>query len=99
MYVSDITKNAIHPSGMFQGSNMIVCVLLVSNSRGWYLAAPDDHEGAAMFDPDYNMMPPFFSTATNILLIKSNLSLNRAQPQSRLPCHAILVSSIEFSIT
>ena len=23
--------------------------------------------------PDYNMMPPFFSTATNILLIKSNL--------------------------
>ena len=26
-----------------------------------------------MFDPDYNMMPPFFSSATNILLIKSNL--------------------------
>ena len=23
--------------------------------------------------PDYNMMPPFFATATNILLIKSNL--------------------------
>ena len=23
--------------------------------------------------PDYNMIPPFFSTATNILLIKSNL--------------------------
>ena len=31
---------------MFKGSNMIVCVLLVSNSRGCYLAAPDDHEGA-----------------------------------------------------
>ena len=26
-----------------------------------------------MFDPDYNMMPPFFSTAINILLIISNL--------------------------
>ena len=26
-----------------------------------------------MFDPDYNMTPPFFSTATNILLIKCNL--------------------------
>ena len=52
---------------VFKGSNMIVCVLLVSISRGCCLAAPGDHEG------DYNMMPPFFSTATNILLIKSNL--------------------------
>ena len=26
-----------------------------------------------MFDPDYNMMPPLFSTATNILLMNSNL--------------------------
>ena len=26
-----------------------------------------------MFDPDYNMMSPFFSTATNILLIIGNL--------------------------
>ena len=67
---------------LFKGSNMIVCVLLVSNSRGCHLAAPGDHEGAAlgdrpaarqhlrefdtnnthtiMFDPDYNIMPPFF---------------------------------------
>ena len=28
-----------------KGSNMIVCVLLVSNSRGCCLAAPSDHEG------------------------------------------------------
>ena len=30
-----------------KGSNMIVCVLLVSNSRGCCLATPGDHEGAA----------------------------------------------------
>ena len=46
---------------------MNVCVLLVSNLRECCLAAPGDHEG------DFNMMPQFFSTATNILLIKSNL--------------------------
>ena len=28
---------------LFKGPNMIVCVLLVSNSRGWCLAAPGDH--------------------------------------------------------
>ena len=33
---------------MVKGSNMIVCVLLVSNSRGCCLAAPGDHEGAAL---------------------------------------------------
>ena len=32
----------------FKGSNMIVCVLLVSNSRGCCLAAPGDHEGAVI---------------------------------------------------
>ena len=31
---------------LLKGSNMIVCVLLVSNSRGCCLAAPGDHEGA-----------------------------------------------------
>ena len=46
----------------FKGSNMIVCALLVSNSRGCCLAAPGNHEGATIF-----------STVTNILLIKSNL--------------------------
>ena len=30
---------------------MIVCVLLVSNSRGCCLAVLGDHEGAAMLDP------------------------------------------------
>ena len=75
-----------------KGSNMIVCVLLVSNSRGCCLAgrlrghSPSDRPAARqhprefdtnnthtiMFDPDYNMTPPFFSTAANILLIKSN---------------------------
>ena len=45
---------------------MIVCVLLVSNSRGCCLAAPGNNEAY------YTMMPPF-STATNILLIKRNL--------------------------
>ena len=48
---------------IFKESNMIMCVLLVSNSRGCCLAAPGDHEGAATI----------FSTATNILSIKSNL--------------------------
>ena len=32
---------------MLKGSNMIVCVLLVSNSWGCCLAAPGNHEGAA----------------------------------------------------
>ena len=64
---------------MFKGSNTIVCVLLVSNSQGFCLAAPGDHEGAARviaprrdntrFDPDYNMMPQCFAQQ----LIKSNL--------------------------
>ena len=63
---------------------MIVCVLLVSNSRGH---SPSDRPAARqhprefdtnnahtiMFDTDYNMMPPFLSTATNILLIEGNL--------------------------
>ena len=74
-----------------KGSNMIVCVLLVSNSRGCCLVAPGitraqpewspcsetTPEGVwhqqYTHNPDYNMMSPFFSTATNILLIKSNL--------------------------
>ena len=30
---------------LIKGSNMIVCVLLVSNPRGCCLAAPGDHEG------------------------------------------------------
>ena len=34
-------------SVLIKGSNMIVCVLLVSSSRGWCLAALGDHEGAA----------------------------------------------------
>ena len=42
---------------------MIVCVSLVSNSRGCCLAAPGDHEGAATI----------LSTAANILLMKNNL--------------------------
>ena len=71
----------------FKGSIMIVCVLLprrAGRSRG---RNPSDRPAARqhprefdtnnthtiMFDPDYNMMPHFFSTATNILLIKSNL--------------------------
>ena len=50
---------------MIKGSNMIVCVLLVSNARGCCLAAPGNHEfdtnntHTIMFDPDYNMIPPF----------------------------------------
>ena len=35
------------PTSLLKGSNMIVCVLLVSKSRGCCLAAPGDHEGAA----------------------------------------------------
>ena len=31
---------------LLKGSNMIVCVLLVSNSRGCCLTAPGNHEGA-----------------------------------------------------
>ena len=33
---------------IIKGTHMIVCVLLVSNSRGCCLAAPGDHEGAAL---------------------------------------------------
>ena len=33
--------------GIIKGSNMIVCVLLASNSRGCSLAAPGDDEGVA----------------------------------------------------
>ena len=45
---------------MFRGPNMIVCVLLVSNSRGFCFTAPGDHDAT------------IFPTATNTLLIKSN---------------------------
>ena len=34
-------------AALFKGSNMILCVLLVSSSRGCCLAAPGDHGGAA----------------------------------------------------
>ena len=69
---------------------MIVCVLLVSNSGvvsprqaiPWAQPAARQHPRefdtnnthTSMLDPDYNTMPPFFSTATDILLIKSNLN-------------------------
>ena len=79
---------------VIKGSNMIVCVLLVSNSLGCCLAAPGDHKGAARViapwrDNTWGSLTPtihtqsclipiitwchHFSTATNILLIKSNL--------------------------
>ena len=46
--LSPIRRQAIiWTNAGFKGSNMIVCVLLVSNSRGCCLAAPGDHEGAA----------------------------------------------------
>ena len=56
-----------------------LCVLLVSNARGCCLAPRRDNTRGSlsptilMFDPNYNMMPPYFSTATDILLIKINL--------------------------
>ena len=52
---------------LFKGINMTVCVSLVSNSRGCSIA----RRGGTT--RDYNMMPPYFSTVTNILHIKSNL--------------------------
>ena len=60
---------------------MIVCASLVSNPRGCCLAPRKDSARGSLtprihtiiFDPEYNMMPTFFSVATNILLIKSNL--------------------------
>ena len=65
--------------------------LAVSNSRGCCFAAPGDHQGAWCHN---------FSTATNILLIKSNLKFNREQPQPLLPCHhVILVASIAVAST
>ena len=38
--------NKINFNQLIKGSNMILCVLLVSNSWGCCLAAPGDHEGA-----------------------------------------------------
>ena len=68
---------------------MIVCVLLVSNSRGCCLAAPGDHEGATSF-----------STVTNILLIKSNLKFDSRATAVSMPCHhVILVASIAVAST
>ena len=92
---------------LIKGSDVIVCELLVSNSRGYCLAAPGDHKGAgcclaapgdhegaarvitprrdnirgsltstihtqSCFIPTITWGHGFF-TATNILLIKTNL--------------------------
>ena len=38
---------------------------------------------------DYDMMPSFFSVATNIPLIKNNLKLNWEKPHFALPCHQV----------
>ena len=52
-----------------------MCVIDI-NSRVCCLAAPGDHEGAAlMINPDYNMMLAISFVSTNILLIKSKLKL------------------------
>ena len=83
---------------MFKGSNMIVCVLLVSDSRRCCLApwgdntrgslTPTIHTQSCLI-PIITWCHHFFSSATNILLIKSNLKretervkLNCARPAS-----------------
>ena len=46
-----------------------------------------------MFDPNYNMMPPFFATATAILLIKNNLKFeSRYESNRSLRCHVTTLS-------
>ena len=96
-------------ASVLKGSNMIVCVLLVSNSRGCCLAAPGDHEDAARvivprWDNTRGSLTPTihtqsclipiitwchnFSTATNILLIKSNLKF-----ESRATAVSVAMSS------
>ena len=65
---------------------MIMCALLVSNSRGWCVATPGEHEGT----PDYNMMPLFFPQQPIFCSLKAISSLNWEQPQSPLPCHHVI---------
>ena len=89
---------------VFKGSNMIVCVLLVSNSRGCCLAAPGDHESAAR---DQSCLIPiitwwhhFFPQQPIFCSLKAFLGLNREQPQSPLPCHHVIsVASIGVAST
>ena len=43
-----------------------------------------------MFDPDYNMMPPFFPQQPIFCSLKAIESLNRKESQSPLPCHHVI---------
>ena len=53
-----------------------------------------------MFDPDYNMMPPFSPQQPIFCSLKAIQSLNREQPQSLLPCHHVIsVASIGVAFT
>ena len=71
----------IHNDALFKGSNMTVCVLLVSNSRGCCLAKRRDNTRWSLTPTIHTqscLIPIItwchhFSTATNILLIKCNL--------------------------
>ena len=72
----DLHINPIFPCnwGWFKGSNMIVCALLVSNSRGCCLAAPGDHEGAARLiarrrDNTLGSLPPTIHTQSCLIAI------------------------------
>ena len=69
-----------HPMGWF---NSFICDCCARHDAmsSWSPGAARQHlrefdtnnTHTIMFDPDHNMMPPFFPTATDILLIKSNL--------------------------
>ena len=67
-----------------------LCVGVVSPRRAITRDFDTNNANTIMFDPDYNMMPPFFSTATNIVLIKTNLKFeSRASAVSvaMSPCY------------
>ena len=74
----------------------------------WSLAATRQHPRefdtnithTIMFDPDYNMMPPFFPQQPIFCSLKAISSVNREQPQSPLPCHHVIsVASIGVAST
>ena len=59
------------------------------------------HTHTIMFDPDYNMMPPFFPQQAIFCSLKAVSSLSsREQSQSPLPCHRVIwVASIGVAST
>ena len=68
---------------VFKGSNMSVCVLFVSNSRGCCLAVPGNHEGEAWCHHFFHSNQYFAHEKQFKVWIESN----------PLPCHHVIVAA------